>query len=1575
MNAFAIAGTSGLCGFIGAISRWPQTRLLPVLIAALCSMFIVPSVQAQLFAQPKMTAVSAPSPHRVVVTFDKTPNANTNNAANYTLTGAGNVPLVVRTAARIGSTKQVLLTTDRQQPVSYALRYPNRSGIGSAVTLNFNGSLVVEPALLSAVSLDRTRVRLRFSAPMGQNANVASFYKITRPSGGSGLSVSRAAFGTTPAEVILTTARQTLATNYRVTVGDIQSQTGVFIDPTQKVRDFNSSTPIVTSPRLLSIGPQGAEAVLLTFDQAMATSATELARYQSAPNLFVSSASLVNGGSGVLLSTGPHFAVNYTVTATGLTDVSGQATVPATVSGSVTGSRAINSDRPRVTSAASTGNTRVIVQFSKPMGDNAADPARYTIVQPVVNPEVGAVGVIAARFAGSDRLNIELTTRSQNEVTYEVAVNSVTDLLGNPLADPTLVGGVRIDPRRATFAGTPPTGVERVDADGDGLFDHEEASGLEIAIRLANGNILRRQVTSSPDSFDSDNDGLDDFTERGLGIDPRDNDTDDDGLSDFSEFNETFSDPAAQDTDGDGLTDGLEHNFFRTSSIFPDTDGDKLMDGFEVNLANRNPRVADVPLPTLEIGEMNLALDVRFVEVTSSDRKVVDSKTASSSLTQSDSQAFSNSGSTTIGASYTTSASVGFTAGGGFPKGGGGEVTGTTSFEASTSSSFVSEWSETSMRATEEAFAETRETQVETAEGANVTREVNAARVSVTVNLKNAGDLAFNIRNLQITALIQNPLDPTALTPIATLVPDFEPADGFNVGTLSSEVGPIIFSNTSIFPQLVESLMRNPTGLVFRFSNYDIKDETNRDFSFTEQDITDRTALLEIDYGSFDTNRDGKGDLADNLRVATGTGRLMRVDTNGDGEVDDNDGFRRVVFDGMGRPVGITLRDALQSLGLVEYNEDLRSTSSLSGAQQDNSYSVQRAGGVERIFRIRRAAIRPAEAREWFIITPTGIASEVASLDDVILNTGGGVALSFIGDLDGDGLTSLIEFVNGCSDRDSDTDDDGLDDRFETLIGWNVNTDRGSKRVVSSCTNPDSDQDGLSDLLEAPGVINRDSRGRIIFDPPGMAPRRDTSATTDPYAVTLFDPITDPNNADTDGDGLRDKRVNDDGDVPGELDGYTVNLRGKGPDGVDNTADDTVFVRTSPEFFDSDGDTASDGIEFRLGGNPLTDDFEFFGDTDGDGLVNVQEDDGYVISITGISSSAAGTLCSNVCGQGQVTTRTVNSNKLKRDTDGDGLSDREEFDNGTDPRAIDTDGDGLTDNEEVRGYSIPQLPDLGIVRTNPADADTDNDKRADGHEAVRPIPINNGSISRIIVRPAAGPAYQAYSDPRNADVDLDGLADGDEAAIGFTGVQQSDPGKFDTDGDFRSDRAERQMGTRPATADALVTLVFDRIKVDQDGDDGDSLGEWSFDLSVEKPDGSFTESMDSATFPQGLDNCGSDNEDVGNHLCRRGNSNEIWFTSGRQPLQLGKTLTVGSVSTDRNAFEKFAITGKVNESDGSSVLANCLSKFPDIGGMPTGIFNGPDMVKGVTPFEFHRSTNGGANETCEFRLYGFVEVR
>jgi Tol biopolymer transport system component len=121
------------------------------------------------------------------------------------------------------------------------------------------------------------------------------------------------------------------------------------------------------------------------------------------------------------------------------------------------------------------------------------------------------------------------------------------------------------------------------------------------------------------------------------------------------------------------------------------------------------------------------------------------------------------------------------------------------------------------------------------------------------------------------------------------------------------------------------------------------------------------------------------------------------------------------------------------------------------------------------------------------------------------------------------------------------------------------------------------------------------------------------------------------------------------------------------------------------------------------------------------------------------------------------------------DVDGDGLTNNEEAQRGTDPNNPDTDGDELFDGNEVEEYS-----------TNPINADSDADRLPDGEEILR-----------------------RGTDPLNPDSDGDGLGDGEEAARG------TNPLGVDSDEDKLADGDEIRLGTDPLKPDTDNDRLMD----------------------------------------------------------------------------------------------------------------------------------------------------------------------
>ena len=177
---------------------------------------------------------------------------------------------------------------------------------------------------------------------------------------------------------------------------------------------------------------------------------------------------------------------------------------------------------------------------------------------------------------------------------------------------------------------------------------------------------------------------------------------------------------------------------------------------------------------------------------------------------------------------------------------------------------------------------------------------------------------------------------------------------------------------------------------------------------------------------------------------------------------------------------------------------------------------------------------------------------------------------------------------------------------------------------------------------------------------------------------------TDPNNPDTDSDGLYDAAEiatgrdpnNADTDGDGIVDGFYDGQDTDG-DGLSDVAETTLIAdggyETDPTKADTDRDGLIDGDEISLGTDPNN------RDSDGDNLTDGKEVNVY------------------------------KTNPLEKDTDGDGINDNREINLfSTDPNNRDTDGDGIDDNVERVQGSEPTDPNDPEYGAGPASAAPDH---------------------------------------------------------------------------------------------------------------------------------------------------------------------------------------------------------------------------------------------------------------------------
>ena len=1132
---------------------------------------------------------------------------------------------------------------------------------------------------------------------------------------------------------------------------------------------------------------------------------------------------------------------------------------------------------PHVVSAVSTGNTGVRVMFSEPVRDGAIDPTNYSIVI----PEGGMLMLDHAKppVLNAECTVVDLTTLSQADAFYSLTATGIHDLAGHPIAPPDML----INPSEATFTGIAPAHLdEHIDTDGDGFADWFEMLGWPITIELADGQQVQGYVTSDPYNPDTDGDGMTDGEENARSMDPRTDDTDADLVLDADEVFTWRSDPCDQDSDDDGFADQTELHF-QTSLILADTDGDQLDDRDELLNRSRNPRIADLPIPVITVGEMHLELDERYTYSDQFGREQQIQESYSDTLQRDTSSSYSHTDSTTT--RWHVEAKLGFETG--IEAGKGdlgptfkwhgkifGEVSGGFAKEDTNSTTWQS--SQSAARTYNEAIS--RVSQISST--SSVTRETVGARLSSAVTLAAGGDMAFQVSDLEISVLQQDPRDRSRLIPIATLVPS-ETEAIYHVGPLIPEIGPLVFQNSEIFPSLVEALMKDARGLVFEVANFSITDELDRNFAFSSQEVVERTATITIDFGNGES---------ETYRIAT-AGR----------------------FDEQARPMGISMADALRAIELDPWDgedvelgnpddagdtrpkptdTDVQGTFGMRHRPSTNDDGeaievrvITRVRGVQDDFDMQTVEPNKGNDGGFWVTFATlrdphtsgaGPALRgTANFDEVQLQAGESYILAFVKDKDRDLLTSLEEFFSGSSDSLADTDNDDLGDFLEVRGQWNdaglgawlVYTDRlpGGYRTYAAPYMADSDEDGLSDgaeyalcryRYEEDGGVPADAfatettdNGTTAWDvepenlpdafPPSDGLPHDWHTQLDaamglPAQFPANRASLDPRKVDTDEDGIND------GD---EVNGYFVELFDDNPiDGITRR----VFVYSDPLSADTDRDGLMDGMEQLFGTNPVATDSGTVFDDDLDGLPNRVEETGWTITINGVE-------------------RRVFSNPNDPDSDNDNVPDYIEwilstspwydcdpadeacFEDHPDPAATapgyDTDGDGLSDYDEWDGVVAPQdLDELAFCdqvpncagfqanevahMTDPVLADTDGDNLNDGDELA-------GWMVYLNQEPAG---YPVYSDPLDPDTDVDGWPDGTEHLYG------TDPRKADTDEDGTFDAVEATRvatdGTSrdPLTRDQRVTIAFDWFTIITDGRPGGSgscLPSWPISMTFE----------------------------------------------------------------------------------------------------------------------------------------------
>jgi len=496
-------------------------------------------------------------------------------------------------------------------------------------------------------------------------------------------------------------------------------------------------------------------------------------------------------------------------------------------------------------------------------------------------------------------------------------------------------------------------------------------------------------------------------------------------------------------------------------------------------------------------------------------------------------------------------------------------------------------------------------------------------------------------------------------------------------------------------------------------------------------------------------------------------------------------------------------------------------------------------------------------------------------------------------DPDNDGIPGSLEIQLGLDPQSADSDGDGIDDPTE-LGDPQAPTDTDGDGIIDALdsNSADTDGDGIVDQLD-PG-----NESACVPNSSGPQCDPDDDGLTNAQEIAFG---TNPNNADSDGDGVNDgveagagaQAADSDGDgIINALESSVIDSDGDGsPDQSDATNDDPCAPNNQAGACDYDKDGLTNAQEIALGTDPSDADTDDDGamdgmepspgdDSDGDGIINALDPDSDNDGIfdgteMGLGCGGSGTdqgagKCIPDADGGATVTDPLNpdtdggglpdgfedanhngvvdpgetdpsnsqaDDATVQDSDGDGIPDVIELQNGGNPNDSDSDDDGVPDGLEVN--PLGDSDGDGIV--NFLDPDSDNDGLFDGTEMGYGC-LNAGtdvSVGNCVPDADNG---STVTSPINPDTDGGGAKDGAEdfnhngvveAGEGdpTAGHPEDDAAIIDSDGDGLSDGEEIAIGSDPNDSDSDDDGVPDGAELNPYADsDGDGQ------LNVNDPD-------------------------------------------------------------------------------------------------------------------------------------------
>jgi len=212
-------------------------------------------------------------------------------------------------------------------------------------------------------------------------------------------------------------------------------------------------------------------------------------------------------------------------------------------------------------------------------------------------------------------------------------------------------------------------------------------------------------------------------------------------------------------------------------------------------------------------------------------------------------------------------------------------------------------------------------------------------------------------------------------------------------------------------------------------------------------------------------------------------------------------------------------------------------------------------------------------------------------------------------DSDNDGIADIIEVIGEDNNNDYriddfiDQDNNGLSDELQLFPLELVDTDSD---LIADFKDLDSDNDGLTDLIES-GGIDDDNNGRIDkFTDNNNDGADDQTQVTDPTGRdTDADGIVNRLDLDSDNDGIFD--IVESGAIDQSDDGIVDSMQDTDLDGIPDSVDSDI---TGGE--DTDGDSIDDRFDASITGES---------DTDSDGIINSADPDANGDGLTEVLSN------------------------------------------------------------------------------------------------------------------------------------------------------------------------------------------------------------------------------------------------------------------------------------------------------------------------------------------------------------------